>query len=82
MTAEGVSLLVGPQKIILHGSYIEVLGRLFRQSGRYQCCCGVHPIDAPGHIILARGGKPIFSRPYFQGEVVWNLLCLTVLCQA
>ena len=67
MTAKGVSLLVGPQKIILHGSYIEVLGGLIRQSGRYQLRFGVHLLDALGHILLAGGGKTVCSRLCFQG---------------
>ena len=66
-------------KSILPGGYIEVLGRLHQKYGQYQSRCGVHPINVPVHILLDGGGNYFCSRPYFQGEVVRDILCLTVL---
>ena len=67
MNAVGVYLLVGSQNNIFPGGYIEVLGILRRQSGQHQLCFGVHPLDAPGHILPAGGEKTFCSRPYLQG---------------
>ena len=60
-------MLLGSQKSSLPGVYIEVLGRLRQQSGQQQLCFRAHLIDALGHILLAGGGKPFFSRLCLQG---------------
>ena len=61
MTDGGVFLLVGSQINSLPGCYIKVLGKSCQRSGRYQSCCGVHPLDAPRHILLAVGKTVFFS---------------------
>ena len=81
MSYVGVLLLEGSKTNITPGGCIVVLGRLLWLFELYQLWSRVHLIDVAGHNRLSGCRKPSCSPRQFQGQVVWGLLCLTVLRQ-
>ena len=45
----------------------------------YRLYSAVHPLDVPVHLIQDVDGKPSCSTLQFQVQVVWGILCSTIL---